>query len=509
MTVIPIAEWAPDQPDLSSATSLATNVIALTPQSYGPLPALQEYSSNALLQPCIGMGFAEDSSPATHTFGGTTAHLEVLNQGSTTWGDVSGSTYTAAAGESWRFAQYNNLMLATDWTDPIQSYNMISGGTFSELSSAAPNARFIAIAKTFAIVANTYDSVGGDNPARIWWSSAGDPTTWPTPGSSTAQQDQSDYSDLNGPQGKITGLAPNLSGCDCAVFFERGVFNMFYAGPPDVFNFYPAMNVKGCIAPNSIVQRGSLVDYYGEDGFYTYDGNQATPIGANKVDKWFASVVDQSALNLIVGAPGIQNKASIWIFRSIYAPTAMQDTMLIYRWDIQRWTMGIMQSQWITRVAVTETSASVPLLQGQLELGAIDGSQFLAFFNGAPLAAQAGTQLVQINPRGLTFVNVTRPLINSVNTGLSLLLENNKVILLENNTPLLLENSAATFTIAVSARQNYSDSEVFGPDIAPNIMGECPQRAPGRYHRGRLTVPSGLWTEMFGIDVSGIPAGLR
>jgi hypothetical protein len=69
-----------------------------------------------------------------------------------------------------------------------------------------------------------------------------------------------------------------------------------------------------------------------------------TPIGANKIDKWFFSIVDQTALNLIVGAPDIDNKAFIWIFRSIYAPTATQDQAITTPEQIQDVVVGTLHA---------------------------------------------------------------------------------------------------------------------------------------------------------------------
>lgn len=509
MPLLQVAEFAPDMPDLATATNIATNVIALTPQSYGPVNAPSVYSSNSLPSTCIGMGYGEDSASVSHIFAGTSATLQVMDGGSDAWTDVSGSSYSGT-GQKWRFAQYNNLMLATDFADPIQSYNMISGGTFAELSTDAPKARLIAVAKTFAIAAFTTDPVSGTVPQRIWWSAAGDPTAWPTPGSTTAQQDQSDYNDLIGPQGQIRGLAPNLAGCDCAVFFERGVFRMIYVGPPDIFDFYPAASVKGTPAPNSIVPFGQMVYYFGEDGFYAFDGNSSIPIGANKVDNFFFSSVDESALDLIVGAPDIQHKAIIWFYRSIYAPTSAQDSALIYRWDIQRWSWAQIATEWATRVSVPEVVSGVPLSAGELALAAIDGSGNLVFFQGTPLPSQVGTQVVQLSLPGRAFLQAARPLVNSVGSGVALLTEAGIGLLTESSVPLLTEDSSIMMTVSVSARVNYYDPETFGAEVAPDISGSCNFRSDGRYHRGRITIPSGLWTTMFGLDVTNsIRAGLR
>lgn len=514
MAIMAVAEWQPDMPDLSEATNIASNVIALTPQSYGPMRELSAYTSNALDADCIGMGSAEDTTLDHHTFAGTASKLFVVDGGAVLWLDASGTAYATAAGENWRFVQYKNLELATNFTDPIQSYDMIAGVPFADLSADAPNARYLAVAKGFVISANTYDAVGGLNPARIWWSAVNDPGNWPTPGTAGAQQVMSDYNDLLGPMGGITGLAPNLSGCDCAVFFERGVFRMIFSGPPAVFDFYPASAVRGCPAPNSIVSLGSYVYYLGEDGFYVFDGNVSVPIGANKVDRWFFSQLNQADFDLVIGAPDISAKAICWIFKSVYAPTSLPDQMLVYRWDIQRWTIGAVTAEWLARIPVTTTTAGAPpaiapLIAGQLQLAAVDQGGHLAFFNGSNMAAQIGTKVVQITPDARTFINATRPLVDSGAPSGPLLTETGTSILTELGETLDTEESAAVISVAISSRNSYQEGETFGPESYPDVSGQCSYRTDGRYQRGRITVLSGIWSVCAGLDVTGVRAGSR
>ena len=514
--IIPFAEFAPDQPDLGDATNIASGCVALTPQSYGPLSSLGAFTQNTLDSGCLGMIGCDDASETSHIFAGTTKKLWHNTFGSTSWQDVSGSTYAPASGENWRFAQFKQIMLATDFSDAIQSYTMGSSATFGELSSAAPKARYIAVAKDFCIVANTYDQTGGLGPYRIWWSAVGDPTNWPTPGSDAAQQVMSDYSDLAGPQGAITGLAPNLSGCDCAVFFERGVFRMYFSGPPDVFDFYPAQGVRGCSAPNSIVTLGELCYYLDEDGFYAFDGNQAIPIGAQKVDKWFLTLVDQAYRNLIIGAADINNKAILWAFKSIYATSARPDYLLIYRWDIKRWSYAQLPMQWLARVAVPATiGAGAPtvfgLSAGQLQVAAVNPAGNLSFFNGPYLPAQIGTKVAQLTPGRRSFVRSVRPVVNSGGQSLALQAESGLDLLTESGGTLMSESGfPPTITTALSARVNYQDLESFGPDIGIDAMGECPQRSDGRYHRARVTISgNSIWSQALGVEPTFIPAGLR
>lgn len=511
--ILGVAEYQPDMPDLAEATSIASNVIALTPQSYGPVRDLAAYSTNTIDTTCRGMGSAEDTALDHYVFAGTAAKLWVVSTGSQTWFDVSGTAY-ATGDESWQFAQYKNLMLATNFNDKIQSYNMISGGTFADLAAAAPNARYLAVAKNFAIAANTNDGVGGLNPARIWWSANGDPTNWPTPGSASAQQVMSDYNDLLGQMGQITGLAPDLAGCDCAVLFERGVFRMIFSGPPAVFDFYPAASAKGCPAPNSIVRRGAVIDYLGEDGFYSFDGTQNLPIGTNKVDRTFFSLLDQTAYSQVIGALDVSNKASCWAFRSVYSTDGKPDMMLIYRWDIQRWSIASLDQQWIARIPVVTSTAGTPpsvigVTAGQLQLAAVDDAGYLAFYSGSNLPALVGTKVVQLTPNRRTFVNATRPLVDSAPPQGHILTESGLIITTESGLELITEADAAAITVAMSARNTYQDTEVFGPEQSIDVSGQCSQRSDGRYHRGRISVPGGIWTTLAGLDLTGVPAGSR
>lgn len=542
MTILPVAEYMPDMPDLADATTIALNVIPITPASYGPVRSLIEVSSNFIVTPVLGMGQSEDSALSRYVFVGNSTTLRALLEGTTAFVDVSGTAY-AAYPENWRFAQFNNLMLATDFNDPIQSYTMGAGGTFGVLSADAPKARHIAVAKNFVIVANTDDPVGGFNPARVWWSANNDPTNWPTPGSLAAQQVQSDYNDLNGPMGAITGLAPNLAGCDCAIFFERGVFRMIYSGPPVVFDFYAAASVRGTTAPNSIVSAGQVVYYFGEDGFYAFDGTNSIPIGSNKVDRWFLANADLtiyppndpaarfSQSQLIVGALDVNNRAIIWQFRMASEPVPVDAPpeathMLVYRYDIQRWSLLAIPAQWILRVPAPSAGGVSPtsplaVAQGQLQLAAM-GAQVrtpvyassFSYFSGPFLDAEIGSKVVQINQGSRSMLTGVRPLVNGTAQVdvFDLATEGGDTLVTEDGDILVTEDYSIHITVAVSARATYQDPEVFTDEVPLDIIGNASFRADGRYHRARIRVTSefaGFWSQAAGFDVDATKSGQR
>lgn len=502
MAVLPLAEWCPDKPDLATATDIALNVIPRTKDSYGPVNDLAAYSASALDSACIGAVTVQDVDQTVSIFAGTSEFLYQMTALSSSWVDVSGASYSTAEGDSWRFELYGRNVYATNFGDPIQYFLQGTSVIFADLSVDAPQARFLCTPKNFLMAGNTYDPVGGLAPARLWWSAAGDPALWPTPGSALAQQTMSDYNDFSGSYGEITGLVDSLASADVAIFFRHAVWRGIYVGPPDVFDFFPAENVRGCPCPNGVVVVGAMVYYPGEDGFYVFDGSQSMPIGADKFDKWFWQNVNIGYLWNVIGAADVVNKAVIWIFPSVNSSSGVPDTALVYRWDIQRASIFECSADWITRFlsfgATLDTldSLGYPVLDtipysldsrvwigGALQMGGINAAHQLAYFSGDTLAAQVGTQTVQLTPSRKSWVSSARPLV---------------------------QLSSGTPTISIGARNTLYDALVFGPAVPPDVNGECPQRSDNRYHEAVLAMPAGsAWTHMSGIDVTAEPSGER
>lgn len=495
--LVPCAEWAPDMPDLSGATDICVNAVPRSPESYGPFPALVDYSA-PLDGPCVGAIATKDVSDTVRLFAGTVDALYTLAAGATSWSNVSASPY-ALGSEMWRFCQWKNTVLATSIEAPIQQYVLDAANPFATLSADAPLARYIAVVAGFLMVANTYDPTGGYGPFRAWWSAINDPTSWPAPGSAQAQAAQSDYNDIAGEMGAITGVVGGLVGCDGLLFFERGIYRIVYAGAPAVFDFQPAEGVRGCRAPNSIVQLGGLVFYLGEDGFYLFDGNNSMPIGANKVDRWFYAQLDQTYLNNVVGAVDIANKAILWAYTSIDGG-GQNDSILVYNWQLQRWGFARVGAEWLIHYFSFGTSMDSMAAAGFPDLDTVPysldsriwvgGAALLGAFNATnhklgtfegTLACQMGTAAAQLVQGGKAFVSGVRPLVDG---GLP--------------------------TVAVSARDTLQQAETFGADSALNAIGDCPQRVTGRYLRARVTVPANAtWTHFRGVEVTARPAGIR
>jgi hypothetical protein len=89
MTIVPVAEWCPDRPDLSDTTSVLSNAIPITEDAYGPVASLQPYGSSALNGQCLGTAAVQDVDLTATLFAGTANKLYLMNSSSPTWTDVS------------------------------------------------------------------------------------------------------------------------------------------------------------------------------------------------------------------------------------------------------------------------------------------------------------------------------------------------------------------------------------------------------------------------------------
>lgn len=500
MAAIPIGEFSPDQPDFGNPGSAhVRNVIPRTAQSYGPMPSLATYSG-PLPGPCLGAFSGVDASGNVQVFAGTSGNLHKLAGAATAFSAIGkAGGYATAADGFWRFTQFGNLVLAANLNDPLQAFDLTDGAVFADLSAAAPRARYISVVRDWVVVANTYDGLDGPRPQRVWWGAIGDATDWPAIGSTEAQKKQSDFQDLLGDQGWIQGLVGNLGTADAAIFFERAIYRMVYAGAPAIFAFQAVEGARGCPAPGSIVQLGSFCFYLGEDGFYQFDGSNSLPIGAQKVDKWFFADLDQTYMRNITAAVDPINKLVFWAYPAAGSVAGKPNRLIMYNWALGRWSVADIDCEMILRTAsfgftldgldalglgLDELPFSLDSriwTGGKLLLSAFDQAHRLAYFTGPSLAAEVETTEGEPAPGRRVFVSSVRPLVDG-------------------GAP----------SVAVGTRARLVDDVAWKPAVPINAVGDCPQRATGRYLRARLTLPAGSgFAHIQGVDVTAAAEGKR
>ena len=501
--MLPISDFAPDLPP-NNAQGASANIVNLFPrtkESWGPVGTLAGLGGAGLTSQCLGALTAIDTGANNYLFAGDETSLYLQAPGNTGFTALN-TSYSLPAGERWYFTQYGLNIIAAGWTEPLQSYVLDSSSNFAELSTAAPQARYIATIRDFVMVANTYDSTNGNQPQRVQWCAIDDPTTWPSEGSVQEAELLAGSQIIPGDQGWIMGLVGNLGTADGAIFFERAIWRIVFQGSPTVFGFYVAEGVRGTPAPKSLAQLGSLVYYLGEDGFYAFDGSNSIPIGVDRVDKWFWANVNEAYLANVVGSIDPINRLVMWLFPSNSSPGGVPDSLLVYNWSLDKWGFAQVNAEYIFR-AITQgysldsldstgyTLDSLPFsldsrvwTGGQVLMGAFTPQHKLAYFTGAPANATADT--VEIEPFGKTgkraFLTTTRPMIDG-------------------GSP----------AVQIGTRNRLIDTPTYTTASSINANGECPVRADARFMRARIQI-NGSFTNLQGIEVPDsavTPSGSR
>jgi hypothetical protein len=485
---LPFAEFLPDRPDFKNPGSPNIKNALPIAGGYKPLYDLST-TTNALTARCQGHFSCFDSSGNTINFAGDATKLYRLS--SATWSSAGGSTYATAADSQWRFTQWGQTVIATNFADNIQVAN-IASGNFADLSGSPPKARYIATvgrAREFLVVANTYDASDLSQPQRVRWAGIGTSTSW-----TIAASTQADKQDLQGDGGWINGLVGGEYGL---VVMERAVWRMDYVGSPTVFEFREIEKRRGTQFPGSVVAFGDRAFWIGDDGFYTCNGAQVLPIGAEKVDRFLLSNLDLSNASRISSAVDPVNKLVIWAIPTSAAATGTCDKLMIYNWALDRWSHADVTVEFIapsltvgyTLEQLDNISSSLDALPfsldsraytgGKVTLAGFDSSHKLGYFNGSALTATLETTEQQLTPYQRSLLQTIRPLVSG---------------------------TSATVTCYPVYRDALTSAYTVDSAASVNTDGIAPVMRDARYHRVRVTV-SGGFTDAQGCDVEFTATG--
>ncbi len=484
-------EWMPDIPDLENpGLTVAKNVIP-APRSYMSFPSASAISNTQLDKRPQGGASVRDVSNVgvNYKYVGTEDKLYYLED--TTWTDVSGSTYATADQDVWEFAQWDDMLLATNFTNDIQEITL-GGAAFSTLAGTPPKARHIAIVGDFVMVGNTFDASDGYVPHRVRWSGFDNKDTW-----AVSATTQADFEDLDGADGwvrKIVGIGRNAY-----VFQDKAITRMTYVGSPLIFQRDKLESERGALIGGGVVPIGDNIAYLSHDGFFVFNGQSSIPIGQGKVDDSFFGDVgttltyDPTYLDRMRAVHYPTEQVICWSYVSINATGGQNDIILLYNYSPQsetRWSYVAYDhtlllsslSQGYTLEGLDAVSTDLDALPFSLDsrvwtgnqdlLGAIDTSFDMVFFNGNAMTATLETGEFQLNPGNRTIINTVRPYVDG--TG--------------------------TVKVQIGQRNLLSESASFGTTLTTNSSGFFHTRNNARYHRARVSIESGF-VHAEGIDV--------
>jgi hypothetical protein len=487
MPLLPFGAWQPDNSDYESQ-SLAHDIQNVLPRAdgYGPFKDFAALSQ-ALPDTCRGGFYALKSDGSVAVFAGTEDALYLANNTDYSWTDVSkgGSAYSSLSSDAqWQFAQFGNLVFATQKNAVLQVYNLSSSTEFDDCAGSPPQASYISVVGRFLVLSGLLS-----NPFRIQWSGLNDTTNW------TAGTASSDYQDF--PDGGIVrGVAGGEYG---TVFQDQAIRRMSYIpGDELIFQIERIAQDQGLFAPYSIVRAGIYTFFHSAQGFFKIEpGGLPQPIGREKVDRTFFDDLDKTDLKLFVGASDPRSTRVFWAYKSTSGISGLYDKIIGYDYVLDRWfpitvsgeyLMGMSQPG-ITLENLDSISASIDALGASLDSFAVSTQPLIAqfssehkmgFFSGSNLEATLETSEQGTDGRRI-YVNGFRPI-----------------------------TDAATFYGSCSYRETQQDTPTSTVEIARSSRtGRCDMRRSTRYSRFKTRIPAATqWTYAAGVEPDVTQDGL-
>jgi hypothetical protein len=473
-------EWMPDQPGITGALTDAKNVVSQA-VGYGPLPTAATFSE-AADENLVTLVAGKTPTSATKLFAaGTTKIYDVSGVGGLTDVSKSGGYTPNANNDRFRFTQFGNVIIGTNYSDPMQAYTLGTSTAFADLAAAAPVCKYLTVVRDFVVTAFTTES-STVYPARVRWSDLNDETNWTS--SATSQADYQDIPD----GGQIVGIRGGEFGL---VFMEKAIHRMSYVGTPFIFQFDNISRGKGCIAASSIAQVQGVSFFLSDDGFYMCDGQNVTAIGAEKVDRYFFSDADESAFDTMSAAVDPVRKLVIWNYKNTFA----QRKLIIYNFKTQRWTYGDAGADYISDAstaasdledldtisasidALTVSLDSILYIGGKYFLGGTNGA-YVVTYNGSPATGQIITG--DINLGGRSVVTLARPQV---------------------------DNGSAD--VSVASRTLLNEGLTFGTAVSADSENRVSLRSNGYYHRIKVTPTGPSWKTAVAVDIDVVGQGGR
>mgnify|MGYP003627828764 CR=1 FL=1 len=490
--MIKFGEFLPDRSAFGSVgTTVAVNVV----------PSITGYESLDDIAPVSGaadgiikgMYAATDDDNNFALYAGDSTKLYKLDTTDSSLTNISkAGNYTTAAADRWRFVQFGESVIATNFGDPIQTITAAASGLFSDLSADAPKAKYIAVVRDFVFTGYNYDATDGTKPYRVRWSGINDHTSWAI--DPVTQADFQDISDL----GEVTGL---VGGEYATILMQKGIVRAEYIGSPLIFQFDKVETNRGCKVPNSVCNVGSNVFYLADDGFYVFDGAQSTPIGAEKVDRFFLGDFNSGyAENMSASVDPIR-KIVVWSYPSTESADGSADKLIIYNYFLGRWstaevavdTLAPLYSSGYTLENLDNLSGSIDDLPASLDSAFYRGGEFffaaskdkkIQSFTGATLPATLETGEFEIQSGFSSNIRNIIPYIT------------------------VQQSQSAVVTAQVASRNRQIDTFEFGAAGTLNSDNYIPVRSTGKYHRIRVNLTGG-WRKAQGVEIEASKLGRR
>lgn len=486
MVLVPQAEYRPDVSTLNGVYSDEIRNVLVADGSYIPAKDFAAMA-DALGESPLGGIAVIGTDGSVRIFAGSATKLWLLDNTDLTFDDVSqaATTYAATNSAPWSFAAFGNFVIAVNANDDPQVFEIGTDIVFRDLAGSPPRAGIVKIWGDFVALMGL-----ASNKNRVHWSGLNDCEFW-TPGSNNC--DYQDFPDGGAVQGSSEATNP-------IVFLERSIYRTtFVPGSVEIFSFQKIHDKRGAKSPYSIATRGAYSFYCEEGGFFQISPDGAiNAIGFEKVDRTVFTRLNSSSISKIQGVVDPFYSRVYWVVD--YAGAGTYSEMLVYDWNLSKWTVLDVQVKQIFPLAtIGYTLEGLDAIYASLEevpfsldskawqggspiLGAFDASGRLGAFLGDNMEATIVTQELGDTSGQIQRVTECYPVVDTLDCFLS-----------------------------IGGRMRRSDGFTWTEEQAPSYnTGRVRKRSRARFHRFKVRIPSETsWAHFQGVDVNLQPAGYR
>lgn len=424
-------------------------------------------------------------SGASFSVSATSGGTRINTSGGSGTVNVTSIYSSLSANANWQFAQFGNLVFATQANVVLQVFDLSSSTAFAVCAGSPPQAAYISVVGRFLVLSGLLS-----NSYRIQWSGLNATTTW------TSGTNSSDFQDF--PDG---GIVRGVAGGDQSgvIFQDQAIRRMAYIpGSPLIFQIDRISQDKGLYAPYSIVRAGERIFFYANQGFHKIDpGGAPEQIGRERVDRTFLANLDPGSLQLFIGAADPRSSKVYWAYKSNAGIAGVFDKIIGYDFVLDRffvlsvtgeYLVGISQTG-LTLESLDAISSSIDAMTLSLDsyatavqpqIASFNSSHVLGFFAGANLegsitTAEQGTDGQRVTVRGF------RPI-----------------------------TDASGVLGSISYRDGLQDTPTTGTEVALSRLGRCDMLRDARYVRFKVRVPAGeTWTFAAGLEPDTVGGGLQ
>lgn len=404
---VPFAEFGPDVSQYDPGFSSIIANVEPHASGWGPFKDWAAIGTS-LGERCYGAITVRKTDGSTALYAGTLTKLYLYNQASTSWTDVTrlaGGDYALDADTWWSFHQFGDWLIACNGVDANQYIDVDIATNFAALANA-PKARYVSSMGDHLLLGNLPD----DNIRAVAWSGVNDATFW------TYNENGCDIQVLPD-GGQVQGLVGYPTGA--VVIQQAAIREIVRTGGTFLFEIKVLHESLGSSAPKSIIKALNTFFWYDQSGFYM--GKEATPIGAERVNRYIERTCNSPTLIRSAIDP---NRNIVWNIIDLVDGTT---EAIGYDWVLKRWTRLTDTVDFmfpaiapgysiddLTTLGYTFDTTPYPLdspfwrgtgIQG---LAGFSSAGAFGYFDGSTMEAILETNDIEFNPGGQSYVHSFR-----------------------------------------------------------------------------------------------------